>query len=74
VYRKDRSKVVGYVSSKEIIMNYLLHELAERLPLKKLVKGRIVYKAIRIYSDAVAVEALEVIEHSRAKVLLVCGA
>ena len=55
-------------------MNYLLHELAERLPLKKLVKGRIVYKAIRIYSDAVAVEALEVIEHSRAKVLLVCGA
>lgn len=55
-------------------MNYLLHELTDRLPLKKLVKGKIVYKAIRIYSDAVAVEALEVIEHSRAKVLLVCGA
>lgn len=39
-------------------MNYLLHELTDRLPLKKLVKGKIVYKAIRIYSDAVAVEAL----------------
>lgn len=55
VYRKDPSQIVGYVSSKEIIMNYLTHDIAESLPLKELVKGKIVYKAVRIYSDAVAV-------------------
>jgi CBS domain containing-hemolysin-like protein len=55
VYRKDPSHIVGYVSSKEIIMNYLAHDIADKIPLKTLVKGKIVYKAVRIYSDAVAV-------------------
>lgn len=36
-------------------MNYLVHEGDEKIPLKKLVKGKIIYKVIKIYSDAVAI-------------------
>lgn len=55
VYRNHPNQIVGYVSSKEIIMNYLTHDIAEKLSLKKLVKGKIVYNTVCIYSDAVAV-------------------
>jgi hypothetical protein len=61
------------VSAKEIIMNYLVHDKDDKLPLKKLVKGRITYKATKIYSDAVAIEALEVIDDIKTKVLIVYG-
>lgn len=53
-------------------MNYLVHPIEDKLPLRKLVKGRIINKVIKIYSDAVAIEALEVIENTKAKILFVC--
>lgn len=61
VYRKEQTHIIGYVNSKTIIMNYLVLSKNEALPLKKLVKGRIFSKAIHIYSDAVAIEALGVL-------------
>lgn len=52
-------------------MNYLVLRKNEVLPLKKLVKGRIFNKTIHIYSDAVAIEALGVLQTSKSHILLI---
>ena len=71
VYRKDQTHIIGYVNSKAIIMNYLVLTKNEVLPLKKLVKGKIFNKAVHIYCDAVAIEALGVLENSKSHILLI---
>lgn len=72
VYVKEKDNIVGYVSCKEIILRYLAYKKKEILTLKKLAQGKIVYKNVRIYSDAVAIEALSVVEKNKSKILLVC--
>lgn len=71
VYRKEQTHVIGYVNSKAIIMNYLVLAKNEVIPLKKLVKGKIFNKAVHIYCDAVAIEALGVLENSKSHILLI---
>lgn len=61
VYVKEKDNIVGYVSSKEVIIRYLAYKKKEVLTLKKLAQGKIVYKSVKIYSDAVAIEALSVV-------------
>lgn len=61
VYVKEKGNIVGYVSSKEVVIRYMSLKKKEVLSLKKLAQGKIVYKSVRIYSDAVALEALSVV-------------
>lgn len=69
---KEKENIVGYVSCKDVVMRYLAFKKKEVLTLKRLAQGKISYKTVRIYSDAVALEALSVLENSKSKILLVC--
>jgi len=70
VYRKSKDNIVAYVKARDIILKYMaLPSNETKLSLKKLSLRR---KPKMIYNDAIAIEALQIIEEYKTMLLLVC--
>ena len=76
VYRKERQNIIGYVKTKEVILRYLqFTQEGKRAKhqISQLVKTQMSTHLTRVHQDAVAIEALHILQHYRTKLLLVCS-
>lgn len=68
--------MIGYVKTKEIVIKYmamahLSHGRSLSLTITQLISHTISYGVVRVYQDAIAIEALEILEYFKGRLLLV---
>lgn len=72
IYRKEKQNIIGYVKTKEVILKYLmLGNHSKPVAIHELIKHSISDSIVRIYNDAIATEALEILEANQTRVTLV---
>lgn len=61
IYRRDRNNIIGYAKTKEVILNYMRIPKNKTPNVIELVHGRVCSAIVRVYNDAVAIEALSIL-------------
>lgn len=70
VYAKEKDNIVAYIKTKEIIFKFL-NSIKTSKSVKIPLSSFHLRKIVKIYNDSIAIEALEIFEEFKTRVILV---